>query len=534
MPHCSERLPNLILFEDDDLLVIHKPAGWNTHAPTPYSGEGVFEWLRHREPRWATLAIIHRLDKVTSGVMVFAKSTEAKRSLTAQFTERTVTKKYLLATDRSVPRKELTVVSTLRRVGDGYEQSPWRPGQERAETSFRVTGEQAGRTLVEATPVTGRTHQIRVHAAAEGFPIFGDVLYGGTPARRVHLHALELTVRHPASNEPMTFVAPAAFETDARLRLREAIIDPAATTAFRLMNGASDGSPGTYVDRLGGFVLVQEAGVDQSLLTSAATVWGTAPRGVYHKILNRQVRKTTAAEASPILFAGEAAPERFEILENGVRFELSFSEGYSVGLFLDQRDNRRRFLMNHVAADFPLFPGGAAGHEVLNTFAYTCGFSVCAAKAGARVTSLDLSRKYLEWGRRNFSLNGLEANAHDFIYGDAFDWMRRLAKKGRLFDAIILDPPTFSQSKETGVFRADKDYGKLVAAALPVLRPGGVLFASTNAATLKAEDFVAIVAETMVGAGRRIGRQHYVPQPPDFPVSREEPAYLKSVWTEVS
>ena len=171
----------------------------------------------------------------------------------------------------------------------------------------------------------------------------------------------------------------------------------------------------------------------------------------------------SAAQASPqLIFLSEAAAGPVVIRENGFQFELSFSEGYSVGLFLDQRDNRRRFLTNHVAADFPLFPNGAAGAEVLNTFAYTCGFSVCAAKSGARTTSLDLSKKYLDWGKRNFALNKLkDASAHDFIYGDAFDWMRRLAKKGRTFDAIVLDPPTFSQSKERGAFQAEKDYGRL-------------------------------------------------------------------------
>ena len=122
----------------------------------------------------------------------------------------------------------------------------------------------------------------------------------------------------------------------------------------------------------------------------------------------------------------------------------------------------------------------------MNCFAYTCGFSLCAAKAGARTTSLDLSKKYLEWGKRNFALNGLDPAAHDFIYGDAFDWLRRLAKKSRAFDAMVLDPPTFSQSKEHGTFRAEKDYSKLVTAALPVLKPGGILFASTNAAGLAA------------------------------------------------
>jgi 23S rRNA (cytosine1962-C5)-methyltransferase len=205
-----------------------------------------------------------------------------------------------------------------------------------------------------------------------------------------------------------------------------------------------------------------------------------------------------------------------------------------MGLFLDQRDNRRRFLVNHVAAEFPLFAEGTSGREVLNTFAYTCGFSVCAAKAGARTTSLDLSKKYLEWGRRNFTLNGLDATAHDFIYGDTFDWLRRLAKKQRAFDAIVLDPPTFSQSKEHGTFRAEKDYGKLVTAALPVLKPNGVLLASTNAADLAPEDFLASVTAAIAKSGRRIIQQHYVPQPPDFPISRAEPAYLKTVWLKLA
>src|SRR5206468_4595376 len=88
-----ERLP-LIVFEDDDLLVVNKPAGMNTHTPGPFAGEGVYDWLRHREPRWATLAIIHRLDKETSGLIAFGKSPAANRSLTEQFTHRSVSKTY--------------------------------------------------------------------------------------------------------------------------------------------------------------------------------------------------------------------------------------------------------------------------------------------------------------------------------------------------------------------------------------------------------------------------------------------------------
>jgi 23S rRNA (cytosine1962-C5)-methyltransferase len=175
-----------------------------------------------------------------------------------------------------------------------------------------------------------------------------------------------------------------------------------------------------------------------------------------------------------------------------------------------------------------------ANPEVLNCFAYTCAFSVCAALGGARATSLDLSKKYLDWGRRNFELNGLDPSAHDFIFGDVFDWLRRLGKKGRQFDCVLLDPPTFSRSKEHGDFRAERDYGTLAASAAAVLKPGGTLFASTNAARLEPEVFLGQIRAALAGVGRRVVQEHSVPQPPDFPVSREEPAYLKTVWMRVA
>jgi len=524
------RLP-LICFEDDHLLVINKPAGMNTHAPSPYAGEGVFEWLRHREPRWQNLAIIHRLDKETSGVMIFAKTVEANRSLTQQFEERRVRKTYVFLTDGSVPRAEFTVKSTLVRAGEKYVSRRAHVGGVEAETHFRILLKHGDHTWVAAEPFTGRTHQIRVHAADSKIPICGDRLYGGARALRLCLHAQRLQLAHPVTNAPLLFEARFDFDSDPRSDLRARLID-AETDAYRLVHGASDGWPGWYVDQLGEFVLSQsefEITAQQILFLQ-----GLSACGVYHKVLSRNVRKTRAADASPKLLSGKAAPERFTIVENNVRYELSFAEGYSVGLFLDQRDNRRRLLMNYAGPRFTLFESGLQDREVLNTFAYTCGFSVCAARAGARVTSLDLSKKYLEWGRRNFALNGLDHAQHDFIYGDAFDWMRRLHKKGRHFDLIILDPPTFSQSREHGTFSARKNYGELMEHALPVLNSGGVLFASTNAADWPAEEFLGALRAAVTASRRRILDEHYIPQPPDFPVGRGEPAYLKTVWLRVA
>src|SRR5579864_8731497 len=123
-------LPPCVIFEDEHLLVVNKPAGMNTHSPSPYAGEGLYEWLRHREPRWANLAIIHRLDKETSGLILFTKTPLANRSLTEQFTDRSVKKKYLLLTDRALPDKKRAVKTALVRVGDKYLSRPIAAGAE--------------------------------------------------------------------------------------------------------------------------------------------------------------------------------------------------------------------------------------------------------------------------------------------------------------------------------------------------------------------------------------------------------------------
>ena len=545
-------LPCLI-FEDEDLLVVNKAAGLNTHAPAPYAGEGIYDWLRHREARWAQLAIVHRLDKESSGVIVFSKTEKANRSLTGQFADRMVRKRYVVVTDRAVSQTEFRIRSALVRAGNKYMARPAHATDEPAETRFRVTGSERGRTFLEAQPVTGRTHQIRAHAAASGFPILGDTLYGGTPAARVHLHARELTLKHPATGREITFSAPVDFAADPRLALRLALMDSGESDSYRLVHGASDGWPGWYVDRLGDFLLSQsESGLTEpqrGRLGELMRIFSL--QGACHKLLTRQVRKS---EASPRPVLGAVAPEEIVVLENGLRYALRLQEGYSVGLFLDQRENRRRFLGGHVAAGFSLDREGGrdleariesrsssgaspslplAGLEILNAFAYTCGFSVCAARAGARTTSLDLSRKYLDWGKQNFKLNGLDSSGHDFIYGEVFDWLHRFEKRGRRFDVVALDPPTFSQSKEAGVFQAEKDFGRLVEAALRVLKSDGALFASTNAARLAPEGFLDRITSAIREANRRIVRRHYVPQPPDFPVTPGEPAYLKTAWLRV-
>ena len=596
-----------VIFEDADLLVVNKPAGMNTHAPSPYAGEGIYDWLRNREPGWAELAIIHRLDKETSGVIVFAKTARANKSLTEQFTNRQVRKSYVFVTDRRVSKSDFTVKSFLQRVGEKYVNRSTGGGQ-MAETRFRLLGyfepsqaqqpnpsrimahNQRGRlwrlitsgqmtapelistaapiqifepapstghyAALLAEPVTGRTHQIRVHAAEKGMPVLGDVLYEGTAATRLYLHAAELKFSHPATGQPMRVCAPINFSARPRLELRREIIDESLTNAFRMIHGGSDGFPGLFVDRLGQFLLAQSkqklTGSQRAELEELREELGA--QGIYHKILMKQSDSAyRPEEVLPELLSGSAAPERFIVSENGLSFELSFRAGQSFGLFLDQRDNRRRLLTGYIAPGFYVVEpeqGGRRldkqiarhrldeaekkqGPTLLNAFCYTCGFSVCAAKAGAHTTNVDLSKKCLEWGKRNFSLNGLDSGSHDFLPGDIFDWFQRLKRKERQFDIIVLDPPTFSRSKDSGTFRVEKDYPKLLALALPLLKDPGVLLISANAAGWPAEDFVSCIEAAVSRAGRKMLQKHYAPQPPDFPISRSEPAYLKTMWLRV-
>src|SRR5687768_16503708 len=258
----------------------------NTHAPAPYAGEGIYEWLKNREPRWAKLAIIHRLDKETSGLLIFSKTTEANRSLTEQFATRRVRKTYRFITDRKATRKEFVVQSTIAREGERYVS---KPDGEDAETRFRLLQP----TVFEAEPITGRTHQIRVHAAESGLPIVGDTLYGGTPADRLLLHAERLKIKHPISGKEMLFDAPADFSVGRSRGLREALIPLDETNAYRLLHGASDGWPGWYVDRLGDFLLSQS---ERALSAEQIEALKRHEcKGAYHKALSRHAREESPA-----------------------------------------------------------------------------------------------------------------------------------------------------------------------------------------------------------------------------------------------
>ncbi len=486
-------MTHLILFEDADILVVHKPSGINTHKPDKFAPDGLHEWLTKRGYK---LSILQRLDKETSGVLVFGKSTRANQSLAKQFETHTVRKEYLLLSDRKPSRKVFHVHSTGELTDFEY-------------------GEQIGdRYLVLARPATGKTHQIRRHATKTGFPILGDTKYEGTPAPRLMLHAHRITFTHPASGELVTFEAsiPAIFEdfdplTAAR-EFRDLIFDD-DTNAYRLINAAGDSLPGIIVDSYADRQFIQR-------LTPTAPVPVLAGLSVYEQLATKLQR------SAPQLVAGEPITGRFPVRENGLTYLINFGEGLSTGLFLDQRENRRRLLKMSLA-----------GKRVLNCFAYTCAFSVAAAKAGAVTTSVDLSKNYLDWGQANFRANDLDPSQHEFIFGDVFDWLKRFAKRGQQWDLVLLDPPTFSTTKGGRRFQAERDYAALAALAVPLVARGGTLFCSTNQRTLKPEDFEKAIRTAVKATGREIKGLEFETLPFDYRLAEGERPYLKTWWASL-
>lgn len=244
---------------------------------------------------------------------------------------------------------------------------------------------------------------------------------------------------------------------------------PEGTTCFRWIDGEL---PGVTVDRFGPVAvlsLYRDAPDEQAIAEALGGTDGV--EAVYVKRRPREARKQ-ANEApellAPLLPIVGKALEALTVSEHGAQFEIRPGNGLSVGLYLDARDARAWVRKN------------AGGRTVLNTFAYTCGFGVAARLGGAkRAVNVDASRKVLDWGERNHSLNSMSVDRYDFVSGDTFDWLARFAKKGESFELVILDPPGFATTR-TSRFTAARDYHLLVEAAAKVTAPGGVILAMCN------------------------------------------------------
>ncbi len=199
-----------ILHQDSTILVINKPAGLST-LPEGWEPDAPY-LVKMLEEKFDRIWVVHRIDKVTSGVIIFALTAEAHRSLNIQFEKHQVEKVYHAIVNGNPPWDEKTTKFPLRvNVGHKHRTMVDNKSGLRSETRLKVLKRKQASALVEAMPMTGRTHQIRVHLYALGYPLLGDTLYSAPETRliaRPALHAYSLTITHPETNERITFTAP--------------------------------------------------------------------------------------------------------------------------------------------------------------------------------------------------------------------------------------------------------------------------------------------------------------------------------------
>lgn len=209
--------PLTILYQDKDLLVVNKPSGILTN---PGRGEALADSLLSRvQLLYPNALLVHRLDLSTSGVVVFALRRKAERELKRQFAERLVQKRYLAVVAGKPENTEGVITLPLRADPLKPPMQQVHPEGKTAETAYRLLEERAQQglqsSLVELKPVTGRSHQLRVHMAALGHPILGDAFYAPELIRlaapRLLLHAAELTLQQPYSQQSLTFNADTDF-----------------------------------------------------------------------------------------------------------------------------------------------------------------------------------------------------------------------------------------------------------------------------------------------------------------------------------
>lgn len=531
-----------VLADDPQFLVVDKLAGIPVHGGDERALDDLIGRLRARDAARGGsgyFGVHQRLDKEVSGLLFLNRNPADNRLIAEETAARRIERRYLALVAPARAARALGGSGTLEHQlapTKGGVTRVVKVGGQRAVTHYRVRDRTQDRALVSVRLETGRKHQIRAQLAHIGYPVVGDALYGGAPAPRLMLHCEGL--RLPAFAREFSCAPP-----DYLMRWYESpgsrsiaglaglLVDAGClrwqlagtTEAFRLVNDSADLMPGVTVDVYGDYAalsLASDAAFERRDALAEALLEAGA-RGVYLKTrvradLRRQQASALAPEA-PLAGTPTPTPELC-VREGQLKLAVDLADGLSTGLFVDQRDNRAR-----VGAH-------SRGFAVLNLFAYTCSFSVAAALGGAReVVSVDLSKRALERGRKNFELNGLDPKAQRFIAEDALKWLERAARRGERFDLAIVDPPSFS-SQGKGTFSVAKRYVELVCAVLRILGPAGTLLAVTNHKKTSTARLRAMLLEAAERAGRPVASLRSLKSPIDCPDTELGPHPSKSAW----
>jgi 23S rRNA (cytosine1962-C5)-methyltransferase len=316
-----------------------------------------------------------------------------------------------------------------------------------------------------------------------------------------------------------------AVRLDAAVRRRDGLFD-ARTTGYRLINGESDDWPGLVLDCYDTtFVLKLYTAVWLPRLDEIVALIRERlqPERIVLRLsrnIQRAAERSGRGRRDGEILCGSELTEAVMFLENGIRFEADVVRGQKTGFFLDQRENRREV------------GGLARGRAVLNAFSFSGGFSLYAARGGAKsVTDLDLSPHALAAARRNFQLNSNDPVVarcrHECVQANAFEWLA--GGDARKFGLVVLDPPSLAkrEAERAGAIRA---YGRLAASGIRRLAHDGLLLACSCSAHVSAEEFFGAVRQAAANSGRQFVELKTTRHAPDHPVTFKEADYLKGIF----
>jgi 23S rRNA (cytosine1962-C5)-methyltransferase len=539
--------PTWLVHEDPDLFVVHKPAAVSLSASESESRDDLLARLRAYlgerdgiDPGGVYLGSIDPLERDASGLVIVTRRREANAWLQGLLERGAVRKSWLVAV--AGPSRCLAAAAR----GTAHGRAP--------SGEARVRAESRGRALLEVEPDRGTARHARaiasgllgLHARAEPEGVEGRrACPWPWPA---HAERIRLAGRPGGPGLDARVDAPALFDSwlsagvigppmsasrlsraleEAAVR-REPLARPGDVEALRLLCGAADGVPGVDVEVYGDDAVVWldeqldpffcDAVLDQVHALGARAVWAKVrPRN------RRQVGELQRGRFAPERAArGQGQPGPTAVHEKGMRFEVRLGGGLHTGLFLDQRENRAWLAAR------------CAGSSVLNLFAYTCAFTVAAARGGAsRTVSVDASARALEVGRRNLALNGVESGRHELVCEDVLHYLGRARARGESFDIVVLDPPSFSTARG-GSFSVMRDYVSVAQACVQVLAPrGGGLLACANRRGVTHARLAGWVAEGARRAGRAVAGVRALAAPVDFPQVPGVEAGVRAVWVRI-
>ncbi len=474
-----------VLFEDDEIIAIDKPYGINSHTNESKVGnadfiqDGLIEIFERQLGQ--RLYIVHRLDQTTTGVIIFAKTPIAAKKYAAFFFAREVKKTYWFVTASKSKAEDFVIDQSILHKAKDLQ----------AKTVFHRLKKNSHFELWQANPLTGRNHQIRIHAKAAEISILGDEKYGGAEYAFLCLHNHRIEFPNGVvieSQAPLFFedleilenrlLAKALFESDRRLRLFKS---EQADQCFRLVHSKE---LGFTLDQLGRKLVLScySENWTAELFKTFTAYSQILMKPIYVRMMHN--RGKDPLNKSQLFISpnqNELSESSWIAKENTIQYEMRSDSGQSFGLFLDQRLQRNWVL------------GNAKGRSVLNLFSYTCGFSVAAALGGAtQVTSVDTNKNVLNWGRKNFEVNNLDPANYRFLLRDSLDFLESSLKKNIKYDLIICDPPSFSRN-EKGVFKIETSLESLLSHCLQCLNENGDLLFSTNFEEFYIDDIRKII-----------------------------------------